>query len=190
MYRAQNGQTFNTLCKLCCENFKAKCSHTDEQRSLIGCYMLSELSYALELNYVLVHIFECHVYKESAPILANFVKILTSLKTRSSNLSKTIPTNYTMTGYCEYLSNKMQLEGPLKITTENSSYNSSKRLFYKLAQNSFFGKFGQKSNPKQTIFITDQSQIDTLISSNEKIHDIFLVNENLCIAEVERNLKL
>ena len=59
-----------------------------------------------------------------------------------------------------------------------------------MAQNSFFGKFGQKSNPRQTVFITDQSQIDTLVSSNEKIHDIFTVNENLCIAEVEKNLKM
>ena len=84
----------------------------------------------------------------------------------------------------------MELDGALKITPENASNNSSKRLFYKLAQNSFFGKFGQKSNPKQTLFITDQSQIDTLISGNENIHDIFLVNENLCIAEVEKNLKL
>ena len=190
MYRAQNGQTFNTLCKLCCENFKVKCTHSDQQRSLIGCYMLSELSYALELNYVLVHIFECHVYKESAPILTNFVKILTSLKSRHSNLLKTKPQNYSFKNYCDYLNDKMEFEGPLQITPENASNNSSKRLFYKLAQNSFFGKFGQKSNPKQTLFITDQSQIDGLISGNEKLHDIFVVNENLCIAEVERNLKL
>ena len=190
MYRAQNGQTFNTLCKLCCENFKTKCTHTDQQRTLIGCYMLSELSYALQLNYVLVHIFECHVYKQKAPILTNFVKILTSFKTRHSNLFQTKPLSWSIESYCEYLSNKMELDGALKITPENASNNSSKRLFYKLAQNSFFGKFGQKSNPKQTLFITDQSQIDTLISGNENIHDIFLVNENLCIAEVEKNLKL
>ena len=190
MYRAQNGQTFNTLCKICCENFKVKCTHTDEQRSLIGCYMLSELCYALELNYTLVHIFECHIYKKKAPILKNFVKILTSLKSRHSDLSKTKPATYSTEHYCQYLNAKMELDGPLKITPENAIYNSSKRLFYKLAQNSFFGKFGQKSNPRQTVFITDQSQIDTLVSSNEKIHDIFTVNENLCIAEVEKNLKM
>ena len=189
MFRAQNGQTYNTLCKMCCETHKTKCSHNDEQRALIGCYMLSELTYAMELNYKLMHIFECHVYKKSSYLLTDFVKILTSLKTKHSKVWETMPISETRESYSSYLNTKMGLEGPLQITPLNAHYNASKRLFYKLAQNSFFGKFGQKPNQRRTVFLTDQSQIDTLISGTDKIHDIFLVNSNLCIAEVERNLK-
>ena len=189
MYRAQGGQTYNTLCKLCCETHKTKCNHNEEQRALIGCYMLSELSYAMELNYTLIHVFECHVYKENSFLLTNFVKILTSLKTKHSKVWETMPVNETRQSYSDYLNNKMGLDGPLEIKPSNANYNASKRLFYKLAQNSFFGKFGQKPNQRRTVFLTDQSQIDNLISGCDKIHDIFLVNPNLCIAETERNLK-
>ena len=190
MYRAQNGQTYNTLCKMCCETHQKKCHHNESQRALIGCYMLSELTYAMELNYTLIHVFECHVYKKSSYLLTDFVKILTSLKTKHSKVWETMPLSETRESYSDYLNTRMDLVGPLQISPSNANYNASKRLFYKLAQNSFFGKFGQKPNQRRTVFVTDQSQIDTLISGSDKIHDIFLVNPNLCIAEIEQNLKL
>ena len=188
MYRAQNNKVFNTLCKICCENGTLLCKHTDRQRALIGCYMLSELSYALKLGYILYHIHECHVYKEADFILRDFTAILTSMKTRFSNLW--VDRSEKEKGeYCNYLNNKMELTGNLRVTTKDL-FNPSKRLFFKLAQNSFFGKFGQKTDFHRTLFLTDQSEIDTLINGKDKIQDIFTVSPNLCIAELDRNPKL
>ena len=184
MYRSHNNQSFNTLCKLCCETSRQKCNHDETQRALTGCYMISEIEYALTLNYVIIHIHECHVYKQFDFILRDFVKILTSLKTKHSIETNTYQEDF------KYLNEKMELSGLLELTPTNCSFNSSKRMFYKLAQNSFFGKFGQRSDFTRTLFLSDQSQVDGLLNGPDKIHDVFLVNSNLCIAEVERNLKL
>ena len=182
MYRSQNNQSFNTLCKICCETSRQKCNHNETQRAITGCFMISEIEYALTLNYVIVHIYECHVYKQYDFTLRDFVKILTSFKTRYS-ISQTTDDE------CKYLNSKMELSGHLELIPSECTFNSSKRMFYKLAQNSFFGKFGQRSDFTRTIFLSDQSQVDGLLSGGDKIHDIFLVNPNLCIAEVQRNLK-
>ena len=183
MYRSQNNQSFNTLCKLCCETNRQKCNHNDSQRALTGCFMISEIEYALTLNYVIVHIYECHAYKQFDFILRDFVKILTSLKTRYSLKPNT---NEDL----NYLNEKMELSGLLELNPTDCTFNASKRMFYKLAQNSFFGKFGQRSDFTRTLFLSDQSQVDNLLNGPDKIHDVFLVNANLCIAEVQRNLKL
>ena len=183
MYRSQNNQSFNTLCKLCCEHSRQKCNHNDSQRALTGCYMISEIEYALTLNYVIVNVYECHVYKQYDFILRDFVKILTSLKTKYSMTTSSDED-------CKYLNEKMELSGLLELKPNECTFNSSKRMFYKLAQNSFFGKFGQRSDFTRTLFLSDQSQVDGLLNGGDKIHDVFLVNPNLCIAEVERNLRL
>ena len=189
MYRAKNNKVFNTLCKLCCENGTILCKHSDTQRALIGCYMLTELTYALKLGYSLLHIHECHVYKESDFILKDFTTILTSMKTRYSNLWSEGSSNQEKQQRCDFLNQKMNLNGELQINIQDK-FNASKRLFYKSAQNSFFGKFGQKTDFHRTLFLTDQSQIDSLVNGKEKIQDIYCPTPNLCIAEIQRNPKL
>ena len=70
--------------------------------------MLSELSYALKLGYILYHIHECHVYKEADFILRDFTAILTSMKTRFYNLW--VDRSEKEKGeYCNYLNNKCLL---------------------------------------------------------------------------------
>ena len=166
MYRSQNNQCVNTLCKLCCETNRNKCNHNETQRALTGCYMISEIEYALTLNYVILHIYECHVYKQFDFILRDFVKILTSLKTKHS-METANEANF------KYLNEKMELSGLLELSPSNCSFNSSKRMFYKLAQNSFFGKFGQRSDFTRTLFLSDQSEVDGLLTGPDKFMTFF-----------------
>lgn len=189
MYRAKNNKVYNTLCKLCCENDCKICLHSDEKRALIGCYLLSELSYAISLGYRLIHVHEIHFYKNFDYILRDFVKILSSLKTRHSNLWANCHTNDEKTLYCSYLNQTMNLSGDLAITV-NDQYNPSKRYFQKLCQNSLFGKFGQKNDFSRTVFVTEQSQIDSLMNGKDPINDVFCISPNLCLLEVGRNPKL
>ena len=58
LYKTREGKTILTLCKLCCEKGTKNCLHSDEERALTGSYMISEIEYALKLNYKIVQIFE------------------------------------------------------------------------------------------------------------------------------------
>ena len=111
------------------------------------------------------------------------------MKTRYSNLWSEGSSNQEKQQRCDFLNQKMNLNGELQINIQDK-FNASKRLFYKSAQNSFFGKFGQKTDFHRTLFLTDQSQIDSLVNGKEKIQDIYCPTPNLCIAEIQRNPKL
>ena len=72
LYKTRLGKTVLTLCKLCSEKCSKQCAHSDEERALTGSYMISEIEYALTLNYKIIQIFECHVYFETKFIFKEF----------------------------------------------------------------------------------------------------------------------
>lgn len=76
LYRTKNGKTVNTLCRLCAENQSKICRHSDSDRALTSCYMISEIEYALGLGYKVLAIHECHIYVHSGFILKEFVQYL------------------------------------------------------------------------------------------------------------------
>jgi hypothetical protein len=91
--RKKDSKTFNTLCKLCCENEKIKCTHSKLQRAITSTYMISEIEYALSLNYEIISIYEAHVYLDPPKyIFKDFVQKLNFFKTKHSNLFKNCKT--------------------------------------------------------------------------------------------------
>jgi hypothetical protein len=111
------------------------------------------------------------------------------VKTRHSNLWSNLKTEREKEAYCSYLNEKMNLTNELAITTQDN-FNPSKRYLYKLAQNNLFGKFGQKDIFSRTIFVTDQSQIDSILNGKDNVQDVICISPNLCLIEVARNPKL
>lgn len=180
MYKAKNGQMYNPLCSQCCDKNLKKCSHSNCERALIGTYMLSEIEYALELKYTILDIFECHIYVESDFLLKDFVKHLVFRKTISSNCFENLTTLTQKEKYCDELNTQMDFDNPLKITVTNVKPNPPMRYFYKIAQNSFFGKFGQRNDGFKTAYCTSQLEIENILSENRLIKDAYTVGENLC----------
>ena len=80
LYRTKSGQTVNTLCRTCAEKKTKNCIHTDLDRALISCYMISEIEFALSLDYKVLAIHECHIYQKSDYILKDFVQHLNFFK--------------------------------------------------------------------------------------------------------------
>jgi len=184
-YRKKSGQNCNTLCRLCCESRSKKCKHSDVNRSIIGCYMISEVEYALNLGYIIIHIFECHLYDQHDFIFQPFIEKLNYFKTKYSNCFKGLQTNEAKMECLKILNDKMRLSESSKFTLKSIVPNEGKRQFYKLAQNSFFGKFGQKNNMGKIIFVSDQSQLDKLINDGEIISDVTVIHENICCINVK-----
>lgn len=180
-YKSTSNTLFNTLCKQCAEmKSHIKCKHNEKQKAFTGVYMISEIEYALSLNYKILHIHECHAYTDSDYILKDFVEKLVLQKTLSTDCFEGLNTLQEKIQYCKELNAKIGFKDLQQITPESIKPNSIKRNFYKLAQNSLFGKFGQRLDRGKLLFVTSQEQIDQLVSDNFEILDAFMINENLC----------
>lgn len=73
------------------------------------------------------------------------------------------------------------------LKTKNSK-NMPKRTFYKLAANSFFGKFAQKLTYDNIHFVTNQSELET-VALTEDVQDILVLSDNMCMVYSKNNLK-
>ena len=190
-YRKSNGKTVNTLCVTCAERELKKCQHTPDQRAITSSYMISEIEFALSLNYQIIQIHECHLYFESDYILKDFVKAINFFKTQSSNFLLNCKSKDDKLNMCTTLNKEMELSHPFLLTHQNNYPNESKRTFYKLMANALFGKFEQKSNKTETIFLNNQAELEELYFSDKKIDDIFCINDEICQLQVIPNeLKL
>lgn len=184
MYRTTSGRNCNTLCKLCCESRSQSCKHSDTQRALIGCYMLSEIEYALTLGYQIISIFESHIYLKQDFLFKAFIEKLNYFKTIYSDCFEDCKSKSEKQKCLDTLNRKLNLEGSSKLTLHCVKPNVGKRFFYKIAQNSFYGKFGQKTSMQKFIYVSDQNQLEKVIEEYQEINDVTVLNENFCCVNV------
>ncbi|MBM3939058.1 MAG: hypothetical protein FJ333_10475 [Sphingomonadales bacterium] len=188
-YRKVDGTSVNTLCRQCAENCPRSkiCKHSRDQRSLTAVYMLSEIEYSLSLGYELIHLFEIHAYSEFQPILQPFVTHLNFHKTKNSDLFSKSMSEIQKNAYCEELSKEMNLEVPNVLSLSNVKNNKAKRNFYKLAANSFFGKFSQRMGSESISFVCSQAELEEKVKK-DCVNDIFCVSDNLCMVTSSKNV--
>ena len=188
-YRLKNGKTVLTLCKICSEiqSNSAKCNHSDDERSLTATYMITEIEFAMSLGYKIKTIFEMHVYFSSAFLFKNFVQHLNLSKTLASDCFKGLTSLEEKTHCCNILNEALQVNPNEKITVENVKPNEPKRNFYKMAANSFFGKFSQRQDRNQVLFINNQDELSKLYFSQNEIKEIHCLNDLICMVLVTRN---
>ena len=188
LYRTTNGQTVNTLCRTCAENHLIKCKHNETERAITSCYMLSEIEFALQLNYKIICIHECHVYQEADFILKDFVQFLNYFKTRNSNLFENVHSTTQKELICQKLNKELDLTPPNILTAKNVQFNSQKRSFHKFMANALFGKLEQRNDKSQTVFVNNQSDLEKLFFSNNSIVDLFCLNDEICQVQIRPNI--
>jgi hypothetical protein len=187
--RNKDSKTFNTLCKLCCENEKIKCTHSKLQRAITSTYMISEIEYALTLNYEIVSIYEAHIYTDPPQfIFKDFIQKMNFFKTKHSNCFLNCKTLKEKEDYCAYLNSKMDLKEPFLLTSSNVQCNLQKRNFYKLCCNALFGKFSERNDKSHTIFASTSKEIEAIFFSDQKIQDIYCINDKICEVSVLPNV--
>ncbi len=77
----------------------------------------------------------------------------------------------------------MQFKDNLRLTEENVRENKEKRLSFKLLGNSMLGKFSQRSQYSQNVFVNSQDEMEKYFAEHEVI-DVLPISEKVCELEI------
>lgn len=192
MYRTKSDKSVLTLCAKCSNIESSKpCTHNDNERCLVGTYMINEIEYALSLGYKILKIYECHVYFRQRFIFKKFITLLNYFRTQNSNCLSNL-SYLDQQNMCTDLTERLQLPSTLVLKPENVQFNPANYALYKLAMNSVFGKFQQKQNLLKSFYVANQNELEEqYFKHSENIQNIASLNNSilrLVIKESENDL--
>ena len=172
-----------SLCCSCGENYQSTCTHTDDERSILGTWVTDELNMALSVGYTIEKIFEVwHFDKisrydqstKTGGVFTEYVNTFLKVKQEASGWPIWCKTEDDKKKYIKKYFDK---EGIL-LECNKIRKNPGLRLIAKIILNSFWGKFGQRSNLTQTTYIDDPEEfMDMMTSDNQEIKNVRFVND-------------
>ena len=123
----------------------ATCRHSDQQRQLLGTWCTPELEKAVELGYRLQRIHEVWHFRQSQTgLFADYVNTWLKIKQESAGWPRGCQTEEEKAQYKrDYLAKE-------HIQLEHVAKNPGRKQVAKLMLNSFWGKFGERSNKSKT----------------------------------------
>ncbi|XP_046582182.1 uncharacterized protein LOC124289622 [Haliotis rubra] len=167
-YRS-NGKLKFPLCRTCADmEQREHCEHTEVERCFIGTFCTPELLKALEKGYEIVKIYEVYHWSESTQydpdtrtggLFADYINTFLKIKQESSGWPAQCKDE---SDKQKYIADYFRHEG-IHLEYEKIQKNPGLRALSKLSLNSFWGKFAQRSNMKQTKFI-NHNDLETFYS--------------------------
>ena len=183
-YRHEDKLTF-PLCRTCMENgFRSSlhersmlCNHTPTQRALTGTWCTPELQKALEKGYEILYVHEIwHFEKVSEDLFKNYVNTWLKIKQEASGWPRE---GMTEEEKAEYVEDYYRREG-IRLDPEKIVKNPGLRSLAKLMLNSFWGKFGQRSNQTRTTQCTKPSEFFEMLRDDSQIIErIEIINDDM-----------
>ncbi|XP_031789027.1 uncharacterized protein LOC116417974 [Nasonia vitripennis] len=181
-----HGKLLFALCRTCCEEMRqSDCCHPDaSQREFSGTWVADELRKAIELGYTITEIFVIWQYSmtEFDPLtgegglFAGYIDTFLRLKQEASGFPAWCVDAESKARYIrEYREN----EG-ISLELDKIAKNPGLRTVAKLCLNSFWGKFGQRDNLKQTVIVKEREDLLKLLTAEDKeVLSLLLVNEEV-----------
>ncbi|XP_053392045.1 uncharacterized protein LOC128554759 [Mercenaria mercenaria] len=174
------------LCKTCTETkYQGKCNHTNEERSFIGTWVTDEIKTAVRKGYTIVKIYEVwHFDKlsqydpitKTGGLFKEYVNKFLKIKQEASGWPKWCQTEEDKR---KYINMYHQREGIL-LEYNKIKKNPGMRALAKLMLNSFWRKFGQRSNMEQVDYVTEPSiYFDKLTSDQEDVTAVNYVSNEM-----------
>lgn len=175
-----NGKLIFPLCLLCAKAQKQiECLHNDLQRSFVGTWTTFEVQKALEKGYQIIEIYEVLNWQQkSDKLFKSYVREWLKIKQEASGWPEWISNNEDKSQYVRnyYEHEKIQLD------FQNIEKNPALRSIAKLMLNSFWGKFAQRANMKQTTLCRTYDEYWKIITDpNIKVCGEILANDNLLL---------
>jgi len=185
-YRVR-GKLLFALCRSCCETFsQAACTHDDPaDREFEGTWISCELRKAIEKGYLVTNVSEIWHYKvarydpgtRQGGLFAEYINTFLQLKQEASGWPSECENDDDAKE--RYLREYEETEG-IVLDRNNINRNSGLRSVAKLCLNSFWGKFGQRTNLPKTEIVKSYQHLSTLLTSPEhEITDILPVNDDV-----------
>ncbi|KAL6421672.1 hypothetical protein ACFW04_014487 [Cataglyphis niger] len=182
------GKLLFALCRSYCETFsQTTCTHDNaDEREFEGTWVSCELRKAVEKGYLVTAVSEIWQYKISqfdyttrqGGLFAEYINTFLQLKQEASGWSSKCGENDDDAKE-QYLREYKRTEG-IVLDKRNIVRNPGLRSVAKLCLNSFWGKFGQRSNLTNTEVVRTQQRFMTLLTSAEhEITDILPVNDEI-----------
>ena len=192
-----NGKLKFPLCKTCAtlpeidQGRECKCS--DEERSFIYTYCTPELEASLNMGYKLLKIYQILHWKETdvynidtkkGGMFTEYVNTFLKLKQEASGLPDNLKLDEDIEKYIEKYFEK---EGIL-LDRKQIKKNSGIRQCAKLNLNSFYGKFGQKTTKRQTVYASKAEDVyRNILDKKKKLLNFHILSENMLQLEFEED---
>ena len=176
------------LCKTCADTeSQNQCTCSDEQRVFVGTWCTPELTKAMEVGYKITRVYEVYhwdtttvydVTTGKGGLFAGYINMFLKIKQEASgwpSWCKTEEDKY------KYIGNYKHHEG-IQLDYNKIDKNDGLRSLAKLCLNSFWGKFGQRPNFKQTTMIHDSEAHkfhQMLTDPSKKILDFYIIGEDI-----------
>ncbi|KAG5861794.1 hypothetical protein JTB14_003485 [Gonioctena quinquepunctata] len=157
------------LCRTCGEQlYTGICIHDNEQRALIGTWVLDEVRMALRKGYIMKEIFEIWEYtieqysmeRKSGGLFTSMINTFMKLQQEASDFPSYITDP---AGREKYIEDYSEREG-IKLEYSNITNNPGLRQLAKLILNSFWGKFGQRKNQTKTKILNSSEELFNLLT--------------------------
>ncbi len=172
------------LCATCAEeNVQTNCTHSDDERALVGTWVTLELDKAVEMGYVIVERYVAWHYPNTtqydpAPkqggLWAECMNLWLKGKQQADGYPDWCKTEEDRTHYITEYHTK---EGIL-LDHREIDKNESKRALCKLMMNSHWGKFGQNPSKCKISYISDPREyVQKMTDDGIEVTDLFYVNQ-------------
>ena len=186
-----NGKLMFPLCVKCAreEGMGKICTCSDIERSISGTWCTPELNVALGVGYKILEIQEVLIWEKNEKIncetgrgglFTEYINMFLKIKTQASGYPSAVRDEKGKKDYIE------EYEKAERVTLDDASIekNPGLRSIGKLALNSFYGKFGQRTNMKKTIYVTDPGELYSNLSDVRKVvKDFHVIDENMVVLE-------
>ena len=183
-----NGKLTFTLCRTCIAEEQPKalhkrkytCRHSEEQRMLTGTWCSEEFKVAVAKGYVIRFIYEALHWPENQRSTELFTQYVnTWLKTKQESSGWPAWVGNDPVKRRQYIDDYERIEG-IRLDYGRIEKNAGLRSLAKLMLNSFWGKFGQRSNKTQVINVTDPALLIKLIQDDSlEIQHVMPINDYL-----------
>ena len=189
-----NGKLKFPLCYKCaCNESQEMCQCLDSERMFTHTYCTPEIEVALNMGYIIIAIHEVLHWPETemydpitkqGGLFTEYINTFLKLKQESSGYPQKISSEKEKDTYIQQYLNH---EGIL-LDKDSIVKNPGLRSLSKLALNSFYGKFGQRTNMKKTVFIKDiKTLMNTLTDPSKIIVDFHIMNEDVIQVEFKNS---
>ena len=137
-YRAE-GKLMFPLCKTCADTLNQNpCTHTDEERAILGTWCHVELMKAIEKGYEVLEIHEVWHWEETTDeLFSDYVNMYLKIKQEASGYPKHCVTDEQKQ---QYIDEYYEHEG-IRLDPNKIEYNPGLRFLAKLSLNSLWGMY-------------------------------------------------